>query len=443
MALARAEALQPRLNVLLHLDAEAVRTAARGADERLRRGEPIGPLHGIPVTLKDLVDVAGVPTTAGSGFLRDLPGQDATVWSRLQAAGAVLLGKAHLHEIAYGSTGINPHHGTSRNPWHMGRITGGSSGGSAAGVASGVGTASIGSDTGGSIRCPAALCGVTGLKPTYGRVSRAGVFPLSYAQDHVGPMTRTALDAALVLDAVGGPDPRDRTTLGVQPARATETVLAQAADLSGVRVGVLLQHRAAVVQDEVGRLFDAAVEQLRSLGAAVAEVDLPEEAHVLDVGVLMLQAEAASVHLPWLRERPEAYGADVRSRLESGSLISAVDYLDAQRARKKLVARVLERFASFDVVVGPTVPVAAPPVEAATAGIGSLAVDPRTVLLRLTRLYNVTGQPAVSIPCGFTADGLPVGVQLAAAPWQEGRLLAIAHAYQLTTDWHQRRPPLD
>jgi aspartyl-tRNA(Asn)/glutamyl-tRNA(Gln) amidotransferase subunit A len=443
--LARVERLQPILNAFIRVDGEAMLAGARRAEQQLDRGDDArGPLHGVPISLKDLFDVAGQPTTAGSRILAEhRAGPDATVWARLRTAGALLIGKTNLHEFAYGATTVNPLYGATRNPWHTERIAGGSSGGSAAAVAAGLGYGSLGSDTGGSIRCPAALAGVTGLKPTYGRVPRTGVFPLSWAQDHVGPLARTAYDCAVLLDAIAGPDPADPTTLGIEPPRAAEALEAVRGDLRGVRAGVVAGHRASVADPEVGAAFDRAVGELAELGAEIREIELPEESAALDAGLLILLAEAAAVHLPWLRERPGDYGPDVRARLEAGALVSAVDYIDAQRARKRLVPLLLERMAGVDVLLGPTVPVGAPPIEATTIRLGQQDVEPRTVLLRLTRLFDVTGQPVVSVPCGFTAEGLPLGLQIAGQPWQEARVLGVAHAYQQATDWHRRRPPID
>ncbi len=442
--LERAERLQPSLNAFIRLDGDALLAAARTAEAEIARGTYRGPLHGIPISLKDLFDVAGQPTTAGSKTLAGhRPARDAAAWARLKAAGALLLGKTNLHEFAYGATSANPHFRPVRNPWDPTRVPGGSSGGSAAAVSAGVGYASLGSDTGGSIRCPAALCGVTGIKPTYGRVSRAGAFPLSWAQDHVGPLARTAWDCAVVLDAIAGPDPADPTTLGVEPPAAAQALHPQDHRLRGVTAAVLTAHRDAALDAGVRTAFDRAVEQLAHLGLEVRQIDLPEERELQDAAVLILVAEAAAVHLARLRAAPEHYGADVRARLEAGALVPAVDYIDAQRARRALVPRLLARLAEVDVLLGPTVPIAAPSVETTAIRMGERDVDPRTVLLHLTRLFDVTGQPAASVPCGFTADGLPVGLQIAGHPWQEALVLRVAHAYQQVTEWHRHRPPVD
>ncbi len=440
----RAQRLEPRLNAFIRLDGEGLLAAARQADEALARGDRRGPLHGVPLSLKDLLDVAGQPMTAGSRILAGhVPEQDATVWARLRAAGALLLGKTNLHEFAYGATTINPHYGPTRNPWDLERIPGGSSGGSAAAVAAGVGYGSIGSDTGGSIRLPAALCGVVGLKPTYGLVSRRGAFPLSWSQDHLGPLARTALDCALLLDAIAGPDPADPTTRAARPPGAVAALRGAPAHLRDVRVGVLREHRAGVVDAEVGAAFDQAISQFAALGAEIHEVTFPEEPLAISAAQTILFGEATAVHQKWLRERADDYGADVRGRLELGALLPGVDYVQAQRLRTRIVQRMLAAMAEVDVLAGPTTPIPAPPIAATTIRVEEREVDPRTVLLRFTRLFDLTGQPAVSVPCGFTAGGLPIGLQLAARPWADALVLRMVHAYQQALGWYERRPPLE
>ncbi len=437
--------MQPTLNAFVRLADEADLLAeARNAEAEIGHGEYRGPLHGIPITVKDLFDVAGQPTTAGSSFLGSQPVErDAAAWSRLKAAGALLLGKTNLHEFAYGATTANPHFGPTRNPWDTERVPGGSTGGGAVAVSMGAGFAALGSDTGGSIRCPAALCAVTGIKPTYGRVSRAGAFPLSWSQDHVGPLARTARDCAVILDVIAGPDQADPTTLGVPALKSAASRHEGDHSLGGLTAGVLTSHRERVLDPSVGQAFDRAVDQLCELGLTVRELEIPEERDLDDTGVVILMAEAAAVHLEWLREAPERYGDDVRGRLEAGVLVPAVDYLDAERARRKLVPRALARMAEVDVVLGPTVPIGAPGIDTQSIRLGGRDVDPRTVLLMFTRLYDVTGQPAASAPCGFTEDGLPIGLQIAAQPWREDLALRVAHAYQQVTEWHAHRPELD
>ena len=442
--LERVERLQPRLNAFIRVESEALLASARCADEERARGVRRGPLHGVPISVKDLFAVAGQPATAGSRILADYrPDRDATAWARLRAAGALLLGKTNLHEFAYGATTINPHYGDTHNPWALERIAGGSSGGSAAAVATGMGYGTLGSDTGGSIRLPAAVCGVSGLKPTYGRVSRAGATALSWTQDHVGPLARTALDCAVLLDLMTGPDPDDSTAASLPAPNAEATLRGAPADLRGVRVGILSGHREAVLEPEVGACFDRAIQILVSLGAQVREVRFEHEPAALLAGQTIQAVEAMQVHHAWLRDRPQDYGADVRIRLELGALVPGAQFVKALRLRRLTVERMRDLMQDVDVLAGPTVPIVAPPIAASMIQMGNQQVEPRTVLARLTRLYDVTGQPALSIPCGFGAHGLPVGLQLAARPWADALVLRVGHAYQQATDWHQHHPPLD
>lgn len=451
--LARAEALQPRLDLFIRITRDRLLEGARRAEAEIAAAPVRSPLHGVPVTLKDLIDVAGEVTTAGGRILPDTPAtEDATVWARLREGGATLLGKTNLQEFAFGPTNINPHYGTARNPWNRDRITGGSSGGSAAAVAAGIGLGSIGSDTGGSIRCPAALCGVTGLKPTFGRVPRTGVFPLSDSQDHVGPIARTALDCALLLDLIAGPDGRDASVIERRPPRAYEALVAESAEvgypgvssprarpLAGVRLGVVRTHL-ELVQPVVRDACDEAAGELERLGAQLVEVDLAGEEELTQASMTIVRFDGTRLHAGWFRERPEAYGADLRIAFERILARPDSDYEEAIRVRGRLSAEILTRQSDCDGLIGPTMPDPAPPIS--DFSDPQRAADARARLLRLTYLYNATGQPAITVPCGFTPDGLPIGLQIAAAPWREVDCLRIAHAYQQVTDWHLRRPTI-
>jgi aspartyl-tRNA(Asn)/glutamyl-tRNA(Gln) amidotransferase subunit A len=443
--LARAERLQPHLAVFIRITAERLRAQARAEEADIAAGRPGGPLQGVPLTVKDLIDVAGEPTTGGGRVLPEGPaGEDATAWARLRAAGATLLGKTNLHEFAFGPTGINPHYGAARNPWDTARITGGSSAGSAAAVAAGIGLASIGTDTGGSIRCPAALCGVSGLKPTYGRVPRTGVFPLSDSQDHVGPIARTALDCALLLDLIAGPDGRDATVSERTAPGAFDKLRAWSnggtrPDVRGVRLGVVRPHR-DLAQPAVRAAFDAAAAALAELGADLVGIDLTGEEELTQASMTVVRFDGARLHAGWLGERPDAYGADLRITFERTLARPAADYDEAVRTRRRLASDILAQQRGLDGLIGPTMLDPAPLIS----DFGDLvrAADARTRLLRLTYLYDATGQPAISVPCGFTPEGLPIGLQVAAAPWREVDCLRVAHAYQSVTDWHLREPPL-
>jgi len=446
--LARAEGLQPHLDAFIRITRERLLEEATAAEAEIAAGRYRGSVHGIPLTVKDLIDVAGEVTTAGGTVLPDTPAsEDSTIWARLADGGATLLGKTNLQEFAFGPTNINPHYGTARNPWAADRITGGSSGGSAAAVATGMGLGSIGSDTGGSIRCPAALCGVTGLKPTFGRVPRSGVFPLSDSQDHVGPIARTALDCAVLLDVIAGPDGRDESVTERTPPRAYEKLVAwsSAADsstrpsLTGVRLGVVRPHR-DLAQQVVQDAFNDAAATLDALGAELVGVDLAGEDELTDASMTIVRFDGTRLHAGWFRERPEAYGADLRIAFERVLARPPSDYEDAVRTRRRLSTEILVQQRGLDGLIGPTMLDPAPLIsEFADA---ARAAEARTRLLRLTYLYDATGQPALSVPCGFSPDGLPIGLQIAAAPWREVDCLRVAHAYQHITDWHLREPPL-
>ena len=431
--LARIERLDPQLGSYITVTAEEALAEARQAEAQAKSGGMLGPLHGVPIALKDLFDTAGVRTTGGSKVLADrVPARDATVVARLRAAGAVLLGKLNMHEWAFGVTTQNPHFGPCRNPWDTSRIPGGSSGGSGAAVAAGLCYGSLGSDTGGSIRIPASLCGIRGIKPTYGRVSRAGVLPLSWTLDHVGPMTRSVRDAALMLSVIAGADP-------VDPACAAEPVPDYTAALEdgarGLRVGLPRRHFFEGAEPEVLAAAEAAVDVLRAEGAAVRDVDIAGIELAEQVFQVIILAEAAAYHHRTLRERPQDYGADVRARLEPGELYPATHYINAQRLRTRVVLGFLSVFADVDVLLAPTLPMTAP-------SIPGPPVETPNPLTRFTYPANVCGLPALSLPCGFDADGLPIGLQIIGRPFDEATVLRAGRAYERATEWHIRRPPV-
>lgn len=430
--LARIERLDSQLISYITVTAEAALAAAEQA-EQAARADDERPLLGVPLALKDLFDTAGVRTTGGAKILAErIPQRDATAVARLRQAGAVLLGKLNMHEFAFGVSTANPHFGICRNPWDPSRVPGGSSGGSGAALAAGLCFGSLGSDTGGSIRIPAALCGITGLKPTYGRVSRAGVLPLSWSLDHAGPMARTVRDVALLLTVIAGHDPAD-------PASATVPVPDFTAGLEdgvgGLRIGLPRAYFYEQLEDDVAQAVEAAVAALRAEGAEVREVTVPH----LDVAAAafapIISAEAAAYHQRWLRERPQDYGEDVRQRLSQGLLYPAVDYVNAQRARRRVMDGFLQVLAEVEVLLTPTVPVTAPPIP------GPAVATPNP-LTRCTFPVNLTGLPALSLPCGFDRQGLPVGLQIIGRPFDEATVLRVGHAYQRLTDWHARRPPI-
>ncbi|MBA6440458.1 amidase [Streptomyces sp. GMR22] len=431
----RVERLEPRLNAYATVTAERARRAAREAADEAAAGRLRGPLHGIPMGLKDLIDVAGVATTASSRVRADHRAQaDSTVAARLSASGAVLVGKTHTHEFAYGLTTPQTH-----NAWDTGRVAGGSSGGSAVAVAAGTAAFALGTDTGGSIRVPAALNGVVGLKPTYGLVPRHGVTSLSWSLDHVGPLTRTVGDQALVLAALAGHDPRDPASLDVP---AWDYRPGAAEDLTGLRVGVPRNYYFEHVDAEVEAAVRRAVERLEALGARLVEVEIPMTRYIQATQWGLMVPEATAYHERTLRTAPELYQADVRTLLEAGELMPAGDYLRAQRSRtlmRREWARMLE---DVDVIAAPTVPA-----TAVKAGQETVTWPDGTVeavsdaYVRLSAPANLTGLPSLSVPVGHDSAGLPIGMQLLGRPLGEGVLLRVGHAYERTRPARELAPP--
>lgn len=430
--LQRIERLDGRINAFITVTGEQAIAAARQAEAEIAGGSHRGPLHGIPVGLKDIFGVANVRMTGGSKILAEnVATEDSVATTRLKAAGAVFLGKLNLHEFAFGATGINPHYGPARNPWDAERITGGSSSGSGAAVAGGECPAALGTDTGGSIRIPASLCGIVGLKPTYGRVSKRGVLPLSWSLDHVGPMTRTVADAAIVLQAIAGYDEGDGSSVD-EPV--PDYNAAPNGGLRGLRVGVPREFFFENVDPEVEKSVQSAIGVLGELGAIVTEVEVPLIAEIPGALTAMMLPEALAYHQKWMAERPDDYGDDVRYRLELGSGYLAVHYVQAQRLRGIAVeAWRQDVFSKVDLIATPTTPVTARPISE-----GDLQVT--FSLIRFTNLFNFLGLPAISLPCGFSTEGLPIGLQLAGRWWDEGTMLRAAHAYEQATEWHKRRP---
>jgi len=433
--LERIEALEPRLNAFITLLPETAMAEARTAEQRLGRGERLGPLDGIPFAIKDLYETKGIRTTAGSKILDDyVPVEDATCVRRLREQGVVLLGKLNMHEWAFGVTSVVSHFGPVHNPWALDRITGGSSGGSGAALAASFCLGSLGSDTGGSIRIPASMCGIVGLKPTYGRVSKHGVIPLSGSLDHAGPMTRTVEDAALVLQAIAGPDPDDPTTEDVP---VPDYLAALSDGVPGLRVGVLDKDMLSGLDEDVEASFRAALKTLAGLGASLVEVRIPSLQRAEAIWLAIARPEAAAFHRRNLEERPQDFSEPVRLRLQLGLQTRAVDYLRGLEGQRQLRAEVEEQYAKIDVLVTPTTASTASRIE------DELSASGREVHIhRLTCPFNLTGQPAISLPCGFDRQGLPVGLQIVGRRFDEGTVLRVAHAYEQATDWHKARPNL-
>ena len=435
--IARIAALDRSINCFITVLADQALEQAARLDAARRAGTPPGPLAGVPVAIKDLIDVAGAPTTGG-GHPRfsHRPREDAPLVARIRAAGGIVVGKTNLHEFAYGVTNVNRHHGATRNPWALERIPGGSSGGSAAAVAAGLCVAAVGTDTGGSVRIPAALCGVVGLKPTLGAVPLQGVFPLAWSFDHAGPITRNVADAALLFRVMAG-HPHAGAVSDDQGARAA----ADGGALAGIRVGVPRPFFWEELADEVRKPAEQALDVLRSLGASVRDVEIPWAAHAGAASTLILAVEAMTVHAAGLRDHPEAFGDEVRVRLDRGCFVSGVALLRAQRAHAFLTRTFEAAFEAVDVLVMPTTLASAATIADAERAAAGETASMSLSLTRLTNPFNVSGQPAISVPCGLTAGRLPVGLQIVGRRGDETRILQVASAYEAATEWHRMRPP--
>ncbi|MBI4311284.1 MAG: amidase [Chloroflexi bacterium] len=436
--LERIRALDGRLHCFITLLEEQSLAAAKRAEEAIGEGSYLGPLHGIPLGLKDLYWTEGVQTTAGSKIMAGFqPPQDAETVARLKAAGCVLLGKLNMHPFAYGALGVNPDYGTPPNPWDTTCIPGGSSSGSGVALAAGLLPAATGSDTGGSIRIPASLCGVVGIKPTYGRVSRHGLVPLSWSLDHPGPMARCVEDCAILLQAMAGHDPKDNTTveLPVPDYRAT-----MRAAIQGLRIGMPRAFFAGI-QPAVREAVEKAARILEELGARVEEVDAPGPDDIGPVVSSIMGPEATAYHLDMLKTRQADYPEDVLRRLLANLKIPAVDYVKAQQSQAQLTGRYLELLQTYDLLLTATEPFTAQPLNRTSVVIDGQERPYQGMLTRFTNPFNLTGMPAISLPCGFDAGGLPIGLQLAGMPFDEATVLRAAYAYEQATPWHGRRPP--
>ena len=451
--LGRIDALDKTLNAYITVTGDQALADARRCEEEILRGDYRGPLHGVPVALKDLYDTAGVRTTAASKiYAQRVPDEDATSVARLHAAGAVIIGKTNLHEFAYGVTTDSSYFGPTRNPWDLERVPGGSSGGSGAAVAAGLCAAATGSDTGGSIRIPAALCGIVGLKPTYGRISCYGLLPLSWTLDHPGPMTRSVYGAAVMLAAMAGYDPRDPASADVPvPDYVTGLrdgveglVLSCHPELveglpKGLRIGLDPRWALAGIQEEVRAAFQEALGVLEDLGAEIVEVSVPRVEEGMEAALTILMAEATDIHEEFLRTRPDDYRPDVRVRLEKGFAVRGSDYGRARRSGELLRRDLATLFQKVDLLATPMCGITAPKPGQREATIGGETVPVMAPLTRYTRVFNLTGLPAISAPCGYSSEGLPIGLQLVGRAWDEATVLRAAYAYEAATEWTQRR----
>ena len=437
--LSRAKVVQPKLNCFVRTDDAQALAAARLADQDLARGHLRGPLHGVPMAHKDMYYRQGVVSSCGSKITNDRKApQTATALTLLDAAGAIQFGVLNMAEFAFGPTGHNYHFGHCRNPWDRSRITGGSSSGSGSSVAARASFAALGSDTGGSIRLPAAFCGTSGIKPTSGRVSRAGAMPLSFSLDTVGPLARTVEDCALILQAIAGPDARDPTA---EARSVPDYVSVLDRDVKGLRIGKPRQYFYDDCDAEIATAMDASLEVFRKLGAKVVEVDIPDLGPWNAAGTMIIGAEAAAVHGNWLRTRPQDYSEQVRARLTQGLAFAAASYLDALRLRGVALRQFCDEvYSKVDLVHAPVVSFQTPTIEETDLGARPEAGAMLARTTRLTRPGNFLGVPIVSANAGFTRAGMPIGMQLMGRPHDDATVLRAGFAFQSATEWHLKTP---
>jgi aspartyl-tRNA(Asn)/glutamyl-tRNA(Gln) amidotransferase subunit A len=427
------EKLNPALNAFITVTAESALERARLAEREIYRGTYLGPLHGIPIGFKDIIDVAGVRTTGASAQFKDrVPKEDAEVTRRLRCGGAIFLGKQNLHECAYGGSSIISFFGAVRNPWDVRRVSAGSSGGSAASVAAALSYAAVGTDTAGSVRLPAAYCGIVGLKPTFGRVSLRGVMPLSPSLDHVGPLTNSVFDAALMLQVLSGKGSADPCA-----EKHTPSLVASFDQLpTNLRIGVPREFFFDDLHPDIADATEKAIEVFRRFRANIRDVRLD-----VSTDRTLSGAEAYAYHQPFVQRSPELYQPATLARIEAGANVSGDDALRAGRELQQNREAIAKIFDEVDVLLTPTVPIP-PPLIADLLQRPEDLRPQELIMLRNTRPFNVWGIPAISIPCAFTKDGMPIGLQLAAAAWREDLLLQTAYAYEQATEWHKKMPSL-
>jgi len=438
--LRRIEQVEPRVHAIITVTADDAVAAAKAADQEIARYGYRGMLHGIPIGLKDLFATKTIRTTSGSKIFADyVPAEDASVVSRLRQAGAIIVAKLMMTEFAFGEQGRNQHYGDVHNPWDLARIPGGSSTGSAASVAAGECAISLGSDTGGSIRVPAALCGLVGLKPTFGLVSRFGMTPLSWSLDHPGPLSKSVEGIAAALEVIAGEDPRDETTKGARPENYLRSLFG---GINGMRLGVPREYIWDFIDPEIEATVRRAFSRLEDLGATLIEVSIPHLDEMSLVMSTIIPAEAAAVHRQLVLSRGSDYDRITRMHVESGLFISAADYCKAQQARHALSQEVETALSGVDALVMPTVPVAAPRYDSPIITLGATEFRVRFLLSRITRVFNPGGWPAVTVPCGYTAEQLPVGIQIVGRRFTDALILRIAYTYEQALGWHNLIPSL-
>jgi len=429
--LQRINQLNPSLNAFISTMEDSARNDAQ---DLFHKGNLTLPLFGIPMAIKDLYETKGTVTSAGSRFFRDYePDKDSAVIEKIKQSGALIMGKTNTHEFAFGVTGVNPHFGACRNPWDTARISGGSSSGSAVAVATGMSLGALGTDTGGSIRIPASLCGVVGLKPTFGRVSLRGIVPLSWNLDHAGPLARSVRDTAMLLQVIAGYDALDSTSAD-KPTDDYPTGLDES--IRGWKVAFAVGDYIEEADPSVISAINEAAKAFESLGAIVTNVDMDFLRELALYNGQMVQADAAAYHRDRLSEHPDWFGADVRERLESGRSLSSTDYSLARRKQSEGRRWMEVLFHDYDLLILPTTPITAPMIE------GTNAIEQARRLTRFTAPFNLTGLPALSLPCGYDSGGLPIGLLLVSAAWSEARLLQAGHAYERTTSGIMRSPTI-
>lgn len=438
--LSRIEYLEPTLNSFITVLPDQAIAAAKKAEKDIQAGRYLGPVHGIPFGLKDIFYVKGVRNTSGSKIFDSfIPDFDSTVAARLKRAGAILLGKLNLSPFALGPTGENSDFGNMHNPWSPSFIAGGSSGGSASAAASGQCTFTMGSDTGGSTRVPSALCNLVGFKPTYGLLSKYGVTVLSWNLDHIGPITRTVEDAALVMNAIAGYDSKDPTSIHVSVSDFSKALTG---DIKGLRIGVPKEYFEAPIDPQVKESILRAIKRLEEQDAVVSEVSWPLYRYATPIATIIQASEATAYHIKMIKDHGSEIYPPVRLRLETGLFISAKDYIQAQRGRALFFRQSVDLMKKVDLLVGPTVPVTAFEIGPDHLRIGNENISALSLLPQYTRPFNLNGFPAITVPCGFSDAGLPIGLQIAGPPLGEEKVLRVAHAYEQATEWHRRKPAL-
>lgn len=441
--LERIKKFDSSLNAFITIIAERARQDAKIAGKQIKEGQYIGPLHGIPFSIKDVIYAEGIKCTAGSKIMPDYISKiDASSVAKLKKAGAILIGTNNTHEFACGITNINPHYGSSKNPWNISKLSGGSSGGSAVSVAAGMVPASLGTDTSGSIRVPSSLCGVVGLKPTYGRVSKYGIVDLAPSLDHVGCITRSAWDAAAILEVIAGQDPLDPSTEAKKVPDYVK-IVEDEPSCKKMSVGIPKEYFFDYLQPDVERVFLDFVAGIKSMNISVSDININEADKVYESWRPLRLGESAEIHLKWLQTRPEDYGEDVRRMLIQGTEVSAVDYIRAHKFRKELRNEFMKVLKNFDVLIVPTTPLTAPGFDKQTVDIGGKVLQIYQALSRDTIAFDSTGLPAISIPVGFSKDNMPIGAQIIGPPFEEEKILSLAYAYERVNDSLMKfTPPL-